>query len=103
MDRSGKPESHDWNLPERIVERIEGTLREKHLFADDKGFLRTKLNTWEQAVIDIVMQGADFYGWLRNRERAHWALCIPYKFGQKLSGCIATLMFKAFRRGMVKL
>jgi type III restriction enzyme len=81
IDRSGRPESHEWKLPDRIVERREDKLWFNHLFCREDGTFLTKLNTWENAVINAEMQRPDFVGWLRNRQRASWALCIPYEFG----------------------
>lgn len=81
LDRTGKPESFPWGLPERIVERAEGEFWKKHLYASDKGDFQTELNTWEAAVIREEMKRPDFVGWLRNRERANWALEIPYEHG----------------------
>jgi len=80
-DRSGNPETHDWSLPDRIVERTEGDKWHKHLYCDTEGAFSCKLNTWEQAVLEAEMKRPDFVGWLRNRERAPWALCIPYEHG----------------------
>ena len=80
IDRSGRPSNHDWNLPERIVERREGTSWSKHLFCSENLTFLTKLNTWENAVIETEMKRPDFVGWLRNRERATWALCLPYEY-----------------------
>jgi type III restriction enzyme len=82
VDRSGRPESHEWSLPERILERREeGTSWTNHLFCAEDGTFQAKLNTWEKAVIETQMRGSDFLGWLRNRQRASWALCVSYEFG----------------------
>jgi type III restriction enzyme len=80
VDRSGRPENHDWNLPDRIVERREGTSWINHLFCREDGVFLAKLNSWEKAVIETEIQRSDFFGWLRNRERAPWALCVPYEY-----------------------
>jgi len=81
VDRSGRPECHEWDLPDRIVERREEKLMINHLFCKEDGSFLTKLNTWEKVVIDAEMQRPDFVGWLRNRQRAPWALCMPYEYG----------------------
>lgn len=81
IDRSGRPERHDWNLPERIIERRDGTSWINHLFCAEDGTFSTKLNTWEEAVIHSEMRRPDFFGWIRNRQRARWSLCMPYEFG----------------------
>lgn len=80
-DRTGKPEHHDWELPHHIVERGDGETWEKHLFCDAQRVFHTDLNTWEETVLKAEVERSDFVGWLRNRERANWALEIPYEFG----------------------
>ena len=80
-DRTGKPESHDWELPERIVERVEGNVWSNHLFVDADGRFQTKLNSWESVIIEAEQKKDGYVGWLRNRERANWALEIPYEHG----------------------
>lgn len=85
IDRTGKPESHDWELPGRIVERVEGEFWRNHLFVDGDGKFQTKLNSWESAVINVEQKKEDYVGWLRNRERANWALEIPYEHGGEQS------------------
>jgi len=84
-DRTGKPESHDWELPERIVERVEGEMWNNHLFADADGKFQTKLNSWESAVVAAEQSKPGHVGWLRNRERANWALEVPYEHGGERS------------------
>lgn len=85
LDRTGKPENFSWGLPERIVERAEGDFWKKHLYINQSGDFQTELNSWEAAVIREEMKRPDFVGWLRNRERANWALEIPYEHGGEKS------------------
>jgi len=80
-NRSGSPEVHDWGLPDRIVERNVGDKWQKHLYCNEEDAFQCKFNTWEQATLEAEMRRIDFVGWLRNRERAPWALCIPYEHG----------------------
>lgn len=80
-DRTGKAECHEWELPDRIVERDKGENWEKHLFCDADGNYRTELNKWEMLVLKAQQKRDDFVAWLRNRERANWALEIPYEHG----------------------
>lgn len=80
-DRTGKAECHELELPDRIVERDEGETWEKHLFCDEDGNFKADLNSWETAVVNAEQAREDFVGWLRNRERAYWALEIPYEYG----------------------
>ena len=84
-DRTGRPEHHEWELPLHIVERGDGDEWGNHLYCDSQGVFQSKLNTWEEAVIKKEAERDDFVGWLRNRERAHWALEIPYEFGGERS------------------
>ena len=53
----------------------------QHLYADEEGIYKTKLNTWEQGTIEEEMHRPDFVCWLRNPSKASWALCIPYEMG----------------------
>ncbi|MGB0742911.1 MAG: hypothetical protein ACPGSB_00160, partial [Opitutales bacterium] len=80
-DRTGKAEKHEWELPDRIVERDNGEAWGKHLFSDAEGNFKADLNSWETAVVQAEQKREDFVGWLRNRERANWALEIPYEHG----------------------
>ena len=80
-DRTGKAECHEWELPDRIVERDKGDTWKKHLFCDADGNFKADLNSWETAVVKAEQKREDFVGWLRNRERANWALKIPYEHG----------------------
>mgnify|MGYP000383860043 FL=1 len=50
-----------------------------HLFADEFGISKIKLNTWESGVLEEEMNATDFVCWVRNPSRASWALCIPYE------------------------
>lgn len=84
-DRTGKAECHEWELPHRIVERDIGKAWEKHIFCDEEGNFKADLNSWETAVVNAEQKRADFVGWLRNRERANWALEIPYEHGGERS------------------
>lgn len=52
---------------------------EKHLFVDDSGVCRTRLNLWEDGVIREEFQRSDFVAWLRNLDRKNWSIEIPYK------------------------
>lgn len=79
MQASGKPVQHDWELPERIVEKKDEDVWEKHLFCNAEGEFSLKLNGWEKTVLQQFMQERDFVGWLRNTPRKDWALCIPYE------------------------
>ena len=68
----------------------------KHLYQDSEGLLPDRLNKWETATLKEEMARDDFIGWLRNRERQSWALCIPYKHAGVWKGCYPD--FLIFRR-----
>ena len=72
---------HILRLPELIDVKIDddGIEYKNHLYANDKGVAKIKLNTWEKDVIDEEMTRPDFVCWLRNLDRKSWSLCLPYK------------------------
>ena len=57
-----------------------------HLYQDVDGMLPERLNSWETLTLTEEMARLDFAGWLRNRERQPWALCIPYEVGGQWKG-----------------
>lgn len=78
---SGKAVEHEWELPERIVEKPGKHVWRNHLFATDKGEFAADLNGWEEAFIKWTQEQADFVCWLRNLPRRDWAFCVPYEMG----------------------
>jgi len=66
--------------PEISVRKDEGVWKH-HLYTAANGEFRTKLNSWEKAVIEEAMSKPDFVGWLRNIDRKDWAVCVPYDKG----------------------
>ena len=72
---------HNFSLPETISARVEdcGKEYDNHLFADENGFSKIKLNKWEEGVLEEEMKRPGFVCWLRNPPKASWALCIPYE------------------------
>lgn len=76
---SGKPAQIDWELPEQIVERKEGNGWKSHLYCDRDGDFYAQLNNWEKMLLEELMKGKGFVGWLRNLPRRRWALCVPYE------------------------
>lgn len=72
---------HNFAMPEIISARIEDGGKEytNHLFADENGVAKIKLNSWEEGVIEEESKAKDFVCWIRNPSRASWALCIPYE------------------------
>lgn len=58
-----------------------------HLFADQDGTFKTKLNGWEKSVLAAERERPDFLAWLRNIDRKSWALAFPYtRGGNRLPG-----------------
>ena len=72
---------HNFTLPEMISARLENGGKEytDHLFADENGIARIKLNGWEEGVLAEETKAPDFVCWLRNPSRGTWSLCIPYE------------------------
>ncbi len=74
---------HNFRLPETInvMREPDGKVYDDHLFADDDGHARIKLNGWEDAVLEEERARGDYVCWLRNPPRKPWSLCIPYETG----------------------
>ena len=72
---------HSLGLPETISIRVDegGKEYHNHLYADEEGRARIKLNSWEAGVLEEEAKRPDFVCWLRNPAKARWALCIPYE------------------------
>ena len=83
----GDPVSkHNFTLPTDINPAIDkdGKEYDNHLFVNDDGVARIKLNSWEEGVLAEEMERPDFVCWLRNPPRGTWALTIPYELnGEK--------------------
>jgi type III restriction enzyme len=78
---SGKAVEHDWELPERIVEKPGKHIWKNHMYATDKGEFAADLNGWEKAFMKWTQEQSDFVCWLRNLPRRDWAFCVPYELG----------------------
>lgn len=72
---------HSLSLPETISIRIDESGKEyyDHLYADEKGLAKIKLNSWEAGVLAEEAARPDFVCWFRNPSQAKWAMCIPYE------------------------
>lgn len=73
---------HCFILPETIqgFASADGKLYGNHLYADETGFARIKLDSsWEEDIIKEESEGYDFVCWLRNPARQKWSLCLPYE------------------------
>ncbi len=78
---SGKAVEHEWELPERIVEKPGKHVWKDHLFATEQGQFAADLNGWEKAFMRWTQEQSDFVCWLRNLPRRDWAFCVPYEKG----------------------
>ena len=74
---------HNFRLPEIISlpHEVNGKDYKDHLFVDDNGKARIRLNGWEEGVLAEEQGQPDFVCWLRNPPRKPWSLCIPYETG----------------------
>lgn len=72
---------HNFRLPETITvaHDTNGTIYYNHLFVNDDGYAKIRLNDWEKGVLEEESNRPDFICWLRNPSRAPWSLCIPYE------------------------
>lgn len=76
---------HNFRLPELIqAEHITGGEKySDHLFVNDAGYAKIKLNDWEKGVLEEEEERTDYVSWLRNPPRKSWALCIPYEMNNE--------------------
>ena len=74
---------HNLRLPETVqwIREDGGKVYLDHLYADDSGKARIRLNNWEMGVLEEESKQPDFVCWLRNPSRGKWSLCIPYMMG----------------------
>lgn len=72
---------HSLSLPETISIPVDEDGKEyyDHLYADEKGLAKVKLNRWEAGVLEEEANRPEFVCWLRNQPKARWALCVPYE------------------------
>ena len=79
---------HNFALPETISVKLDADGKEydNHLFADDSGISKIKLNNWEEGVLEEEANRADFVCWIRNPSREKWSLCIPYEINGEIKG-----------------
>ncbi len=76
---------HNLFLPETTIlsPNQDGTKYYQHLYADEDGTARIKLNSWEAGTIEEEKHRSDFVCWLRNPSKMKWALCIHYKLNNE--------------------
>ena len=68
---------HSFHLPEQICPIVDkdGEKYYNHLFVNEDGYAKIKLDSWEKAVIDEESKQPDFVCWLRNPSNS-WGLCL---------------------------
>lgn len=72
---------HNLRLPETITIAHDNNGKKyyNHLYVNDDGYAKIRLNDWELGVLEEESKREDFVCWLRNPPRASWSLCIPYE------------------------
>ena len=83
---SGKAVEHEWELPERVVEKPGKHVWNDHLYATDNGEFAADLNGWEKAFMKWTQEQGDYVCWLRNLPRRDWAFCVPYEMSGPKGG-----------------
>lgn len=82
VSSSDKVSERNLRLPEQFYESIlddkDGTTFDNHLFLNNEGIARIKLNSWELDIINEEQQREDFVFWFRNPPRKPSSLTIPY-------------------------
>ena len=76
---------HNFRLPENISFSTEsdGEVYSDHLYLNDHGIAKIKLNPWEIATLEEERKREGYICWLRNQPRKSWAMCIPYMINGK--------------------
>lgn len=79
-------EPYSWLLPDLIVaaQNEDDVLCNDHLYCDDEGNARFKLNTWEVAVLEEERKREDYLCWVRNVPNKKESLCIQYRKNNQL-------------------
>lgn len=76
---SGVPSVIELRMPDVIPVPPADRRWKGHLYVADDGLAPFKLLTWEAATVAAAMSEPGFIGWLRNIDRKHWALAVPYE------------------------
>jgi type III restriction enzyme len=80
VSNSAEVTKHVFGLPETIMGTDKnGDKFEKHLFVDEHGFAKFKLNSWEKKTLEQEFACEDFITWYRNPPRKSFSLAIPYE------------------------
>lgn len=77
--RARNLEAISLQIPKVISAAIEEeeVVYQKHLYVDDSGEFKTKLNSWERKVINTEIPTC--HAWLRNSDRKSWSIAYPYQ------------------------
>lgn len=81
-----------------VIEVRSGTASwPKHLYVDEDGAYKEDfVSSWESRVVATETSKADIVGWLRNRDRKPWSICVARQDGTKWVGVYPDFVF--FRR-----
>lgn len=76
---------HNFTLPQSIsaIKDEGGKHYTNHLYVNNEGYAQIKLNGWEEQLIEVESQRADFVCWVRNSSRKPWALALPYTYNNE--------------------
>ena len=80
------PRPINWTIPDSIdyCRPSNSSHYTKHLFIEKDGTFRAYLKPWEKEVIEEELSNPTVIGWLRNMDRKHWSLEIPYEVGGEI-------------------
>jgi type III restriction enzyme len=86
-EQAKEPEPVHFHTPPSILVNVDRSdprfsLYDKHLYVENER-LPAVFNGWERTTIEAEIQRDEVVAWLRNYERKSWALCVPYKDGDK--------------------
>jgi type III restriction enzyme len=69
----------------------------RHLYVDEQGHFPARFNKWETPTLNEELDSTlELVGWLRNKPRADWAVCVPFKISGEVKPCYPD--FVVFRR-----
>jgi type III restriction enzyme len=89
-----KPEPTSMTVPDFIEVRAGKSSWPKHLYIDTDGkYHENFVSTWESRVVSEETKRSDIVGWLRNRDRKPWALCIARPDGTRWAGVYPDFIF----------
>lgn len=94
------PEPVPISAPSAIEVRRAKTAWTKHLYVDAAGtYAEDFTSSWERRVVEAETGRQDVRGWLRNRDRKSWSLCIARQEGTKWVGIYPDFIFFRSTKG----